>query len=224
MAGLLVLVPTPLGNLEDITLRALRVLKEADRVAAEDTRHTGRLLAHFGIRADFIRFHEHNEARQSEYIVKLLREGRTVALVSDAGTPGVSDPGYRAVRAALDAGIRVEALPGPTAIIPALVASGLPAGRFVFEGFLPRRQGALRRLFEELAGETRTVIYYESPHRIAKSAAILAELYPARPVVLAREISKLHEEMLRGSAEELARRLADNPVKGELVLMVGAES
>ncbi len=224
MAGRLILVPTPVGNLEDITLRALRILKEADLVAAEDTRHTGRLLAHFEIKARFMSFHEHNEARQSEEIVKLLAEGKTVALVSDAGTPGVSDPGFRAVRAALAAGHEVEALPGPTAVIPALVISGLPASRFIFEGFLPRKAGALRRSLEALEGETRTVIFYESVHRIAKSAAMLAEMYPDRSVALVREISKKHEEAIRGSAAELLARLEAKPVKGELVLLVGPES
>ncbi len=224
MAGRLVLIPTPLGNLEDITLRALRELKEADIVAAEDTRHSGRLLAHFEIKAPFMSFHEHNEARQSERIAGLLDEGKTVALVSDAGTPGISDPGFRAVRAALAGGHQVEALPGPTALIPALVISGLPSARFIFEGFLPRKQGALRRGFEALAEESRTVIYYESPHRIAKSTAILAELYPQRPVALVREISKRHEEAIRGSAEEVAARLVEKPVKGEIVLLVGPES
>ena len=168
MAGRLVLVPTPLGNLEDITLRALQVLKEADIVAAEDTRHTGRLFAHFGIEAKFLSFHEHNEARQSVKLGALLEEGKTVALVSDAGTPGVSDPGFRAVRAAIEAGARVEVLPGPVALIPALLLSGLPVDRFIFEGFLPRKQGARRKAFEALGGETRTVLWYESPHRIGK--------------------------------------------------------
>jgi len=224
MAGRLVLVPTPLGNLEDITLRALQVLKEADIVAAEDTRHTGRLFAHFGIEAKFLSFHEHNEARQSVKLGALLEEGKTVALVSDAGTPGVSDPGFRAVRAAIEAGARVEVLPGPVALIPALLLSGLPVDRFIFEGFLPRKQGARRKAFEALGGETRTVLWYESPHRIGKSVALLAEIHPLRPVALVREISKRHEETIRGTASELAARLAERPVKGELVLVVGAES
>jgi len=221
MAGRLVLVPTPLGNLEDITLRALRALREADLVAAEDTRHTGRLLAHHGIEARLLSFHEHNEERRGARLRELLEEGKTVALVSDAGTPAISDPGYRAVRAALEVGAEVEALPGPTALIPALVVSGLPCDRFVFEGFLPRKAGALRRAFEAVAEETRTVIWYESVHRIARSAALLAELYPERPAALVREISKRHEETLRGSARELAARLGEKPVKGELVLLLG---
>ena len=221
MGGRLVLVPTPIGDLEDIVLRALSVLREADRVAAEDTRHTGRLLAHYEIKKPMMSFHEHNEARQSAKILELLEAGETLALVSDAGTPGISDPGFRAVRAAREAGHAVEVLPGPTALIPALVASGLPSDRFVFEGFLPRKPGARRRLFEALAGEKRSVLYYESPHRIARAVAELAELHPERPVALVREISKLHEEVLRGSAAELAARLAERPVKGELVLVVG---
>jgi 16S rRNA (cytidine1402-2'-O)-methyltransferase len=224
MAGRLILVPTPLGNLEDITLRALRILTEADVVAAEDTRHSGRLLAHFEIKAALLSFHEHNESRQSTRLTQLLEEGKLIALISDAGTPGISDPGFRAVRAALEAGFEVEVLPGPTALIPALVLSGLPSDRFIFEGFLPRKQGARRRAFESLQDETRTVIFYESPHRIAKSVALLAELYPDRPLVLVREISKRFEEAIRMSASELSGRLAEKPVKGELVLLIGAES
>ena len=221
MAGRLILVPTPIGNLEDITLRALRVLREADRVAAEDTRRTGRLLAHYEIKKPMMSFHEHNEARQSAHIVELMEAGETVALVSDAGTPGISDPGIRAVRAAREAGFPVEVLPGATALVPALVVSGLASDRFIFEGFMPRKSGARRRLFESLTDEKRSVIFYESPYRAAKSMAELAAIHPQRPVALIREISKLHEEVLRGSAAELAERLSAKPPKGELVLIIG---
>ena len=221
MGGRLILVPTPIGNLEDITLRALRVLREADRIAAEDTRRTGRLLAHYEIKKPMMSFHEHNEARQSAHLVELMEAGETVALVSDAGTPGISDPGFRAVRAAREAGLPVEVLPGATALVPALVVSGLASDRFIFEGFMPRKSGARRRLFESLTDEKRSVIFYESPYRAAKSMAELAGVHPLRPVALIREISKLHEEVLRGSAAELAERLAAKPPKGELVLIIG---
>lgn len=222
-AGTLVLVPTPIGNREDLSPRSLRELREADLVAAEDTRHTGRLLSEFGIKPRYMAFHEHNEIRQLPRLIESLKEGLRVALVSDAGTPGVSDPGFRAVRAALAAGYRVEVLPGPSALIPALVGSGLPCDRFVFDGYLPRKSGQRRKLFAALIGETRTVIYYESPYRLAKSLAMLAELMPTRPVVVARELSKRYEEYWRGEAAELASALEGRKIKGEIVLLVGAE-
>ncbi|MDP6418177.1 MAG: 16S rRNA (cytidine(1402)-2'-O)-methyltransferase [Candidatus Krumholzibacteria bacterium] len=221
MSGKLVLVPTPLGNREDITLRALRVLSEADRIAAEDTRHTGRLLKHHGISTRMMSFHEHNEARQSLAIVELLKEGKLIALVSDAGMPGISDPGFRALRAAREAGLPVEVLPGPSAILPALLLSGLPCDRFSFEGFVPRKSGARLRLFESFATESRTTIFYESPHRIAKSVDALAELYPDREVAIVREISKIHEEVLRDSARALSGMLKERRLKGEIVLLLG---
>jgi 16S rRNA (cytidine1402-2'-O)-methyltransferase len=220
-AGRLILVPTPIGNLEDITLRALRVLEEADVVAAEDTRHSGRLLAHFEIKARLLAFHEHNEKRQLPNLLALLADGKRVALISDAGTPGLSDPGFTAVRAAVNAGFTVEALPGPTALVPALVGSGLPCDRFAFEGYVPRKTGARRRAFEALAHEDRTVVFYESPHRLAKSLAILAEVLPERPVVLARELSKLHERFQRGTATALGKVVAEHGAKGECVLLIG---
>ena len=222
--GRLTLVPTPVGNMEDITLRALRVLEEADVVFAEDTRHSGRLLAQHGIKARFLSFHEHNERGQLPRLLALLEEGKRVALISDAGTPGINDPGFTAVRAALGAGHAVEALPGPTALIPALVASGLPCDRFLFDGYLPRKSGALRRTLEALAEEERTAIFYESPHRVAKSLAVLAELFPERPTVVAREISKLHESFRRGTAAELAAHFAETKAKGECVLLIGGRA
>jgi len=220
-AGRLCLVPTPIGNLEDITLRALRVLAEADLVAAEDTRRTGRLLAHHGIQARQMSFHEHNERRQLPRLLDALAAGRRVALVSDAGTPGVNDPGFRALRAALEAGHPVEVLPGPTALVPALLGSGLPCDRFRFEGYLPRREGQRRNALAALAGEERSTVFYETPQRVARSLAVLAELLPDRPVAVARELTKLHEEFWRGTAAELAAALAGRAVKGELVLVVG---
>jgi 16S rRNA (cytidine1402-2'-O)-methyltransferase len=178
-------------------------------------------MAELGIECRFLSFHEHNERRQVGRVLDLLAAGEQLALVSDAGTPGISDPGFVAVRAALEAGHAVEVLPGPTAFVPALVGSGLPCERFVFEGYLPKKAGARRRAFEALAGEERTVVFYESPHRLARSLAELAELYPERPVAVARELSKLHEEFWRGSSAELARALADRRVRGEIVLIVG---
>ncbi|MBN2171302.1 MAG: 16S rRNA (cytidine(1402)-2'-O)-methyltransferase [Candidatus Krumholzibacteriota bacterium] len=220
-AGRLCLVPTPIGNLEDITLRALRVLGEADLVVAEDTRRTGRLLAHHGIRARQISFHEHNEQRQLPRLLAELAAGRRVALVSDAGTPGISDPGFRALRAALEAGHAVEVLPGPTALVPALLGSGLPCDRFRFEGYLPRREGQRRGALAALAEEERSTVFYETPQRLARSLAVLAELLPDRPVAVAREMTKLHEEFWRGTAAELAAALAGRAIKGEMVLVVG---
>ena len=219
--GRLILVPTPVGNREDLSPRALRVLAEADLVAAEDTRHTGQLLAGFGLKPRYLAFHEHNEERQLPVLLAALAAGQCVALVSDAGTPGLCDPGFRAVRAALAAGHVVEALPGPTALIPALVASGLPCERFVFEGYLPKKPGARHTALAALAAETRSTVFYETPHRLARNLAELAALLPERPVVVARELSKLHEEYWRGTAAELAAALEDRPLRGEFVLIVG---
>ncbi len=219
---MLVLVPTPVGNLDDITLRALRVLKEADVVACEDTRTTGVLFQHFGIETPRTSFHVHNEHQKAASLVERMQAGETVALVSDAGTPGVSDPGFLLVRAAAEAGVRVEALPGPTALVPALVASGLPTDRFVFEGFLPHKKGRQTRL-KALADEPRTIVLYESPHRLVKLLGQLAEHLGAdRPAAVAREISKLHEEVRRGTVEELAAWYGAQPkVRGEIVVVVG---
>lgn len=219
---MLVLVPTPVGNLEDITLRALRVLKEADVVACEDTRTTGVLFQHYGIETPRTSFHVHNEHAKASQLVERMLAGETVALVSDAGTPGVSDPGFLLVRAATEAGVRVEALPGPTALVPALVASGLPTDRFVFEGFLPHKKGRQTRL-KELADEPRTAVLYESPHRLVKLLGQLADHLGAdRPAAVAREISKVHEEVRRGTLAELADHYGGQPkVRGEVVVVVG---
>ncbi len=222
---MLVLVPTPVGNLDDITLRALRVLKEADLVACEDTRTTGVLFQHFGIETPRTSFHVHNEHQKAASLVERMEAGETVALVSDAGTPGVSDPGFLLVRAAAEAGVRVEALPGPTAFVPALVASGLPTDRFVFEGFLPHKKGRQTRL-KALADEPRTVVLYESPHRLVKLLGQLAEHLGAdRPAAVARELSKLHEEVRRGTLAELGAWYGAQPkVRGEIVVVVGGAS
>jgi len=219
---MLFLVPTPIGNLDDITLRALRVLREADVVACEDTRTSGFLLAHHGIATPRTSFHAHNEHRKVDELVGRMQAGETVALVSDAGTPGISDPGFLLVRAAVAGGVRVEALPGPTAFVPALVASGLPCDRFVYEGFLPQKKGRQTRL-RALADEPRTTVLYESPHRLVKLLAELAEVCGAeRPASVAREISKLHEEVRRGTLAELhAHYAAQTKVRGEIAVVVG---
>ena len=217
MSGRLVICPTPIGNLGDLTLRVLDALRSADVIACEDTRQTQKLLARHGIDARLEPYHEHNERRRAHELVRRIERGEVVALVSDAGTPLVSDPGYLLVRACVDAGLPVEVLPGPTAAITALVASGLPADRFRFRGFLPRRRGELER---ELADAAETLVAYESPRRLAATLALLAEIDPERPVAVARELTKVHEEVVRGTAAELARRFAGG-TRGEVVLVVG---
>ena len=220
----LVLVPTPIGNMDDITLRAIKVLSEVDAVMAEDTRVTGRLLKHHGISRPLIPFHAHNEHRIVEQLVQRMSDGERFAVVSDAGTPGISDPGFLLVRAALAAGISVESLPGATAFVPALVNSGLPCDRFVFEGFLPVKKGRKTRL-EELKLEKRTIILYESPHRIPRTLRDLAEVFGnARMASASREISKMHEETVRGPLADLVAHFATHEPRGEFVLVVaGAE-
>jgi 16S rRNA (cytidine1402-2'-O)-methyltransferase len=217
--GRLVVCPTPIGNLEDVTLRALCALREADLVACEDTRHTGRLLTRHGIETRLVSYHEHNERRRARELVERIGRGEVVALVSDAGTPLVSDPGHTLVRACIDAGLAVEVLPGPSAVVTALVASGLPAERWRFAGFLPRQKGELRRELEAAAEET--LVAFESPRRLAATLALLAELDPERPVAVCRELTKLHEEVVRGTAAEAAKRFAEG-ARGEIVIVVGA--
>jgi 16S rRNA (cytidine1402-2'-O)-methyltransferase len=211
----LVVVPTPIGNLEDVTLRALRCLREADLIACEDTRRTGRLLAHHGIKNELVAYHEHNEERLAPELVEKART-KEIALVSDAGTPLVSDPGYRLVSACIETGVEVEVLPGPSAPITALVASGLPADTVVFVGFPPRRGKERKELFARLAQERSTFVLFESPHRLAKT---LQELPAEAPVAVCRELTKLHEEVFRGTVEEAARRFSGG-AKGEIVLVV----
>ncbi len=216
----LTVVPTPIGNLEDITLRAIRVLTEADTVVAEDTRVTGQLLKHLGLSKTLVSFHTNNEHRMVEALVERLQRGERLVLVSDAGTPGISDPGFLLVRAAVQQGISVECLPGPTAFVPALVVSGIPCDRFTFEGFLPPKKGRQTRL-KELAQEERTVVLYESPHRIAKSLREFAEHFGAdRQASVSREISKLHEETRRGTLAELATHFEAHPARGEIVVVI----
>lgn len=224
-AGKLILVPTPIGNLEDITLRAKRVLSEVAAVIAEDTRVSGRLLQHLGISKPFIAFHAHNEHRVLEDVIHRLSQGATLAMVSDAGTPGISDPGFLLVRECARHGIAVETLPGPTAFVPALVNSGLPCDRFAFEGFLPVKKGRRTRL-NELKNETRTMVFYESPHRILRTLTDLCEVFGAdRPAAVSRELSKLHEENARGTLAALLTHFGTKEPKGEFVLVVaGSEA
>ena len=221
MSGRLVVCPTPIGNLEDITLRVLAALREADVVACEDTRRTRVLLDRYGVKAKLVSYHEHNEDARAASLVERMREGETVALVSDAGMPLVSDPGYVLVRACVGAGLPVEVLPGPSAAITALVASGLPAESWRFAGFLPRKKGELREALAEPGG---TLVAFESPRRVPATLALLASVDPDRPVAVCRELTKAHEEIVRGSAAELAERYADAPPRGEVVLVLGPSS
>ena len=220
----LYLVSTPIGNLEDITLRALRTLKECDVVAAEDTRRTGLLLKHFQIAKPLlISYFRFNEAKRSEEIIARLRGGQTVALVTDAGSPGISDPGERVVKAALAAGFRVEAVPGPCALVAALTASGLPTDEFHFIGFLPHKSGQRRKQLQGLKAVAGTLVLYESPYRLEKLLGELGDLFPARPVVLARELTKKFEEFLRGTPAQLLAAVRQRPLKGEFVVLVGGQ-
>jgi 16S rRNA (cytidine1402-2'-O)-methyltransferase len=222
--GTLYLVATPIGNLEDITLRALRTLKECDVVAAEDTRRTGQLLKHFGIAKPLLSYFQFNEARRSEEIIERLRRGEKVALVTDAGSPGISDPGERVVKAAIAAGLRVEPVPGPCALVAALTASGLPTEEFHFIGFLPHKQGQRRRQLERLKGYQGTLVLYESPYRVERLLGELNELFAGRQVVLARELTKKFEEYLRGTPAELLAVLKQRSLKGEFVVLVAGEA
>lgn len=219
MAGTLYIVATPIGNLEDITLRALRVLKEADLIACEDTRHTRKLLAHYQITTPTISYHDHNERERSVELVKKLEAGQNIALVSDAGTPLVSDPGFRIVREAIARSITVVPIPGPSALIAALSAAGLPETEFTFVGFLPARRTARRARLAELAGVSATLVFYEAPHRIKETIDDARDLLGNRDCVLAREVTKLHEEFARGRLSEI--KLSEGATRGEMVLMIG---
>jgi 16S rRNA (cytidine1402-2'-O)-methyltransferase len=220
MNGRLIVCPTPIGNLEDITLRVLAALREADVVACEDTRRTRVLLDRYGVNAKLVSYQDHNERERAPQLVARMRNGDVVALVSDAGMPLVSDPGFVLVRACVAAGLAVEVLPGPSAALAALVASALPADRWRFAGFLPRKRAELEALF----GSPETLVAFESPRRVASSLAVLAAVDPTRPVAMCRELTKLHEEVVRGTASELAARYRDEAPRGEIVLVVGAAS
>jgi len=219
--GILYVVPTPVGNMEDMTLRAIRILKEADLILAEDTRTSGILLKHFEIKNQLMSHHKFNEHGTTAGIVERLKAGAVIALISDAGTPGISDPGFYLVREAVTAGQEVQCLPGATAFVPALVSSGLPDDRFCFEGFLPQKKGRQSRL-ESLRDETRTMVFYESPYRVLKTLQQFAEVFgPDRPVSCCREISKIHEESVRGTLSEVITHFKEKEPKGEFVIVVG---
>ena len=220
--GCLYLVPTPIGNLEDISYRALNILREVDWVASEDTRNTQKLLNHFEIKVNQISFHEHNSQQRIPELISYLQEGQSIAQVSDAGMPSISDPGHDLVKACIEQNIRVISLPGATAGVTALIASGLPADQFTFVGFLPRKKGDQKAIFEKLIGREETQIIYESPYRVKATLENMLTVYPAtHPVVLCRELTKIHEEYLRGSIGELLEYLANHEIKGECCLLIG---
>lgn len=218
----LYLIATPIGNLEDITVRALRILKEVvDRIACEDTRHSRKLLDHYGVDKPLVSFHEHNERERGEELLAALRSGQSIAIISDAGTPLISDPGYRLVAAAVAEGIAVVPIPGPSAILTALCASGLPTDAFLFGGFLPPKQGQRRKTLEAWADTPATLVFYEAPHRILDALDDVETVLGTRPVVLARELTKLHEQFLRGTAAEVREQLTSANTRGEMVLLIG---
>ena len=220
--GTLYVVATPIGNLEDITYRAVRVLKEADLIACEDTRHTAKLLHHYGIDKPTISYHEHNEAARAEELAAKLVEGLNIAQVSDAGMPGISDPGYRVISLAIERGVKVVPIPGASALVSALAASGLPTDSFQFLGFLPAKSGQRRTLLETLRDAEYTTVVYEAPHRIAETMKDIVELLGTeRPVALARELTKVHEEFIRGSAGEILQRVQEHELKGEMTVVIG---
>jgi len=218
--GKLYIVPTPIGNLEDMTFRAVRVLKEADLILAEDTRTSAPLLKHFGVQQKVFSHHQHNEHQSAGEVIKFLKEGKNIALISDAGTPAISDPGFFLVREALKNNLQVECLPGATAFVPALVNSGFPTDRFCFEGFLPQKKGRQTR-YKTLAGEERTMIFYESPHRLLKTLDEMSLYFsPGRQISVSRELTKMFEETVRGTVAEVKAYFETHPVKGEFVICV----
>ena len=218
--GTLYIVATPIGNLEDMTFRAVRTLKEVDLIAAEDTRHSRKLLAHYGIATRMTPYHDHNEQLKTDYLIDRLQDGQNVALITDAGTPCIADPGYRIVQAAVAAGVRVVPIPGAAALAAAVSAAGLPSDRFAFEGFLPPKQGKRRAKLAELTNENRLLVFYEAPHRLAATLADMRETLGNRQAVVARELTKIHEEFRNGTLDELAEYYREQQVKGEIVILV----
>ncbi len=219
----LYVVSTPIGNLEDITLRALRILSEVDLIACEDTRHSRKLLTHYNIHKPLTSYYQHNQIVKSQYLIKLLKEGKDIALITDAGTPGISDPGFFIIREAIKNNVEITAIPGPSGLITALVSSGLPADGFVFSGFLPRKKGKMKKELIKLASPGKTIIIYESPFRTRKTVEIIKEVFGDCPVVIARELTKKFEEIIRASASEVIQALAERDVKGEVVILVKPE-
>ncbi len=219
-SGTLYIVATPIGNLEDMTFRAVRILKESDLIAAEDTRHSRKLLTHFGISTPLTPYHDHNESLKTPQLIERLKSGHTVSLITDAGTPCIADPGYRIVRAAAEEGIRVVPVPGPSATMVALSASGLPTDEFTFAGFLPAKSGKRRERLRELAVERRLLVFYEAPHRLISMLRDLVDIFGEREGLVARELTKLFEEFTRGTLAELAQRFSETPARGEVVVLV----
>ncbi|MBI5183996.1 MAG: 16S rRNA (cytidine(1402)-2'-O)-methyltransferase [Nitrospinae bacterium] len=218
--GTLYIVSTPIGNMEDITLRAIRVLKEVDIIAAEDNRRTRKLLTHYNISTPTTSYHDYNKKRKGKELIEKLKEGGNIALVSDAGTPGISDPAYHLIQLSLKEGIDIVPIPGATAIISALTISGLPTDRFVFEGFLPRKKGLKKRKLEEIAEEERTIVLYESPHRIAHTLSEMSLIMGKRRIVIAREMTKMYEEIMRGDCESLVKDVREREWKGEITMVI----
>ena len=222
--GTLYIVSTPIGNMEDITLRALRILKEVDLIAAEDTRRTGLLLKHFGIQAPLTSYFEGNELKKGEFILAKLKEGKKVALVSDAGTPGVSDPGFRLIQLAIENQLPIVPIPGSSAVITALSVSGLPTDAFLFKGFLPHKSKKRRDLLKELENVRETIIFYESPHRISETLSDILEILGDREIVLTRELTKVYEEIIRGKVNEIQDQIGDRKLKGEITLVISGKT
>ena len=222
--GTLYIVSTPIGNLEDITLRALRILKEVDLIAAEDTRHTGLLLRHFGIQKSLTSYFEGNELKKREFILSRLKQGDRIALVSDAGTPGISDPGFRLIQLAIENEIPVVPIPGPSAVITALSVAGLPTDAFLFKGFLPHKSKKRRDLLKQLEGVRETLIFYESPHRLSETLKDILDLLGDREMVLTRELTKIYEEVLRGKVSEILNQIAEKKLKGEITLVISGKT
>ncbi len=224
VSGTLYIVATPIGNLEDMTFRAVRILKEVDLIAAEDTRHSRKLLNHYGISTRMTPYHDHNEQLKTDYLLEKLLEGQNIAIITDAGTPCIADPGYRIAKAAAEKGIKTVPIPGASAIAAALSASGLPSDRFAFEGFLPPKQGKRRNRLLELQDDGRVIIFYEAPHRLTATLSDMAEILGSRELVIARELTKIHEEFRRGTSAELLEHYSKQSVKGELVILLAPAS
>ena len=220
----LFIVATPIGNLEDITFRAVRILSEVDLIAAEDTRHTRVLLSKYNINTPLTSYHKFNIKAKTPYIISIIREGKNLALVSDSGMPGISDPGYELIKAAIDAGIKVEPIPGASAAVTALAVSGLPTDRFIFEGFLPRKPGKKKKILKSLCNESRSIIIYESPYRVIKTLEEIKEVFGERQIAVCRELTKKFEEIVRGKAGEVLEKLRDSRVRGEIVLVISGQA